>query len=176
MQFFDRVVDTHFKKDASGLYAYYPWGVLSKGYLFDSEEKKVELHNHAKKMIMCSLLVALALFVLGKATGYYSTLPWFCGSGLALLILFIFQSTLTRDVTKGLERTKSELSFADSIETHATLYNLPILIALEVVSLAFVAGSFWMIQSGELLIAYSGIVFFGFAAILFAMMLNRKLK
>jgi hypothetical protein len=74
---------------------------------------------------------------------------------------------------KDAPTTKRRLSFADVAKS----YGLAKLVLLEVFSVAFVAMSIVILYAGgPMLVPVAGIVFFGFGAVLFGLMIHKKLQ
>ena len=156
-------LDRYFQKSESGEVLFYPLGMMGTGYKLQSRAEEDRLRSFLKTYFgvsFAALAVALATM------GLKASLPV-----LALSPLWYYWSM--RRMLKDVPTTKRRLSFADVAKS----YGLSKLVLLEVFSVAFVAMSIVILcAGGPVLVPVAGIVFFGFGAVLFGLMIHKKLQ
>ena len=70
MAFLDRMTDSWFKTNNSGQVAFYPWGILGKGYILGGDEKEKQLRRFARRIVLSGAgLVLLTIVTVGPAFG-----------------------------------------------------------------------------------------------------------
>ena len=70
MSFLDRMTDSWFKTTNRGQVAFYPWGILGKGYILSGKEKEKQLRRFARRHLLSGLgLAFLTILTVGPAFG-----------------------------------------------------------------------------------------------------------
>ena len=70
MAFLDRMTDSWFKTNNSGQVAFYPWGILGKGYILGGDEKEKQVRRFGRRFLLFGLgLVFLTIVTVGPAFG-----------------------------------------------------------------------------------------------------------
>ncbi len=74
MSFLDRMTDSWFKTTNRGQVAFYPWGILGKGYILGSDEKEKQVRRFARRHLLSGAgLVFLTIVTVGPIFGLF----WF---------------------------------------------------------------------------------------------------
>ena len=70
MSLLDRMTDSWFKTNNSGQVAFYPWGILGKGYILGGDEKEKQVRRFARRIVLSGAgLVLLTIVTVGPAFG-----------------------------------------------------------------------------------------------------------
>ena len=84
MSFLDRVTDSGFKTNNRGQVAFYPWGILGKGYFLGSDEKERQVRRFAGRHLLSGAgLVVLTIVTVGLGFGllwlpFWTLFYWWC--------------------------------------------------------------------------------------------------
>lgn len=84
MSFLDRMTDSWFKTNNHGQVAFYPWGVLGKGYVLFGDEKETQVRRFARRHLLSGAgLVFLTIVTVGPAFGllwlpFWTLFYWWC--------------------------------------------------------------------------------------------------
>jgi hypothetical protein len=164
--FLDAPVAGLFKTTEDGRRLFFPGGVLGRGYAVDSAERFERLRRRATGYHALVLLLILA------------TIAWFGHRGAAALLPVAIVSDVLwqRFQCLGLEPTREKLSFREVVTAQAHAQDVVVLWLLALWSLVAVGlGVFVLVRDpGKWLVAVAAIVFFGFGAGVFGMMLASR--
>lgn len=167
MGYFDGLVDASFKKDSQGKDLFFPYGILSSGYVLESEEHK----NKIRKFFKTIYLVLLpTVMIVQIAVGFWLNL-------ILLPIFYVWFYVTIKKMTKDLQRSDEKLKTSEAYRNSAKSHNLVTLVLLEIVSLLFVAGGIFILNKGtNLIIGAASFGFFGFCATAIGYMIFSKIK
>jgi hypothetical protein len=167
MGYFDGLVDASFKKDSQGKDLFFPWGVLAKGYVLETAEKK----NQIRKVLKNTYMFMFPIIILVQVV---------FGVKLNLILLVIFMAWFLwwiGNVTKGLAKSTETMKMSEAYKNSAKSHNLWILVLLELTSFMFVAVSvFILIYGNAPLIGWTGIIFFGLCTAAIGYMIASKIS
>ena len=168
MGYFDGMTDACFKTDAQGTTLFYKWGVLGKGYIIPSADKKDEIRKFLKLYYMISLPI---IIVLG------AFINWLLATILVIPFFIWFQikiSSLTKDLAISNEKLTLKESYTNSAKGHneTTLWLLLIFSIL-----MFLGGLFVLLIAKNLkgqILGIGCIIMFGACSAAFIYMLKMK--
>jgi hypothetical protein len=163
MGYFDALTSSYFKTAADGRKLFFPWGVLGRGYLLDSDRDYERLRRQLKTYTVLTLVASIGSVALQIPIAAIVT-P-------ALLIAFYFVWVSYR--LRGLQPSDERLSWRESMTSQALAHSAGVLWSLEIVSLAFVGiGAFtFVFDPGSWLIEIGSMLLFGLCAAVLAFML-----
>jgi hypothetical protein len=70
MSFLDRMTDSCVRTNNRGQVAFYPWGILGKGYVLGSDEKEKPVRRFSRRFLLLGLgLVILTIATVGPTFG-----------------------------------------------------------------------------------------------------------
>jgi hypothetical protein len=156
MGYFDALTSSYFKTAPDGRKLFFPWGVLGRGYVIDSEPD----YERLRRQVKAYTIVSLAL-IIGVAT-----LQAYVGAVVIGALLIAFYLGWMRYLLRGLRPSDERLSLQDSMTSQARAHSATGLWLLQIGALAFVAlGIFILVvDPGNWLVALGSIVFFGLCA------------
>lgn len=129
MGFFDRLILWNFHKDEEGRILFYPWGLMARGYLVDSEATASHIQDFLRMYYVGSLCL------LGCAL----VLTTFAASGVLFLVLCLIYPILLRHRTTGLQRLPRLSNASQTYREAAQQQKWSVLIISVISSAAFVA-------------------------------------
>jgi len=167
MGYFDGLVDASFKKDSQGKDLFFPYGILSSGYVLESEEHK----NKIRKFFKTTYVILLPTIVIVQiVVGFWLNL-------ILLPIFYVWFYITIKKMTKDLQRSSEKLKTSEAYQNSARSHNLVTLVLLEIASLLFVAGGIFILNRGaNVMIGSASIGFFGFCAVAIGYMIFSKIK
>lgn len=130
----DSLTRTSFE-ERDGRWIFYPYGILSRGFVLANNEKHVQLRRFVKRHLV---IVAVALFVPAVTVG-----PAFVA--LTVPPMLLWYALAVRRLTRGLPFAQERLALRDNIRAHARRYTLSDLWTLEITFLLFVAAGLWIL-------------------------------
>lgn len=184
MGYFDGIVDGSFKTTDDGVLLYYPFGVLGKGYVIPTNEKKQEIRKRLKWLFAVSLILIIASASSLAPSVLILSIPWWI-VGIAYLLLIIGLSLVSyfiaKGFTKGLTPVGKKLTVAESYQNSAKSHKIFTLIVLEIASLLFVVAGIWMMFNNHVewyfrLNGVLSILFFGFGSVAIGYMIKVKIQ
>jgi len=134
MALFDALTRTSFE-ERDGRRIFYPYGVLSRGFILADDRKHVQVRRFVKRYL---LIAAVALFLPCVTVG-----PGF--AALTVPPMLLWYTLAVRRLTRGLPFAQERLALLDSIRQHARRYTLSDLWTLEITFLLFVVVGLWIL-------------------------------
>jgi len=167
MGVFDALTRASFE-ERDGRWIFYPYGVLSRGFLLASDQSHVQLRRFVKRYL---LIVGVALFLPSVTVG-----PPF--AALTMPPLLLWYALAVRRLTRGLPLARERLALRDSIRVHARRFTLSDLWTLEITFLLFVAAGLWILigQRENWLVGVVSVLFCAAWALLVALMIVTRGK
>jgi len=161
--YFDALTSSYFKATPDGRRLFFPWGVMSRGYVIGSEQDYERLRGQLKIYTVVSLVLIIGSVA---AAGFL----WSLGV-VALLILFYL--CWLPYLLRRMQPSDERLSLTESMTSQARTHGVAMLWLLEIISVLFVvAGIFILIfDPREWLTGLASIIFFGLCAAMFTRML-----
>jgi hypothetical protein len=163
MGYLDAVTGRYFKTAADGRKLFFPWGVLGRGYVLDSDHDYERLRQRLKTYSI------LALVAIIGSSALQIPVVAIVVTGLLIVFYLVWVSYLLR----GLQPSEERLTLRESLTSQALAQSAVALWSLEIASLAFVGiGVFILVvEPGKWPAALATITFFGLCAAAFAFML-----
>jgi hypothetical protein len=164
--YFDALAAASFKTAQDGRRLFFPWGVLGRGYVIESEQDSKRLEREIKIFMIVSLIVVVGLGSLGS----------YLQSFVIAALLMGLYAVRAWYLIRRLQRPDERLSLKESSALQARAHSATSLWLLEIGSLALVGGSILMffVAPGDRLIPFAGIVLFGACAAKFALQLVQR--
>ena len=174
MGYFDALASSSFKTTEDGQQIFYPWGVLSRGYIVPSAHEHERFHREIKLYLVSAFVFIIVVVASGGWIG--GVLGAWIGGVIVLSIFFIPYVLWVRHRCRPLIQTNVKLTVSESYTDQARAQSTFILWLLEISSLVFVLAGFGMflLDPSNWPIALSTIAFFGFCAVVIAKMLITK--
>jgi hypothetical protein len=168
MGYFDGLTNASFKTDAQGITLFYKWGVLGKGYIIPSADKKNEIHKFLKLYYMVSLPIII---------GVGAFINWLLAALLVIPFFIWFQIKIS-SLTKGLTISHEKLTLKESYTNSAKGHNKTTLWLLLVFSILMSLGGLFILLiardfKGQMLGA-GCVIMFGACSAAFIYMLKMK--
>ena len=156
MGYFDALTSSSFKAGQDGRKLFFPWGVLGRGYIIDSDQRYDELRRLIKGYTIISLVSVIG------SSSLLGTVASFVVVGLLIGFYSIWMLYLLRDLRPSDER----LSLRESTTSQAKAHNLVVLWLLEIGALAFVVAGIviFVVDPRNRLVAVASTLFFGLCA------------
>ncbi|MEN6620314.1 MAG: hypothetical protein ABFD50_02030 [Smithella sp.] len=168
MGYFDGLTDACFKTNMQGTTLFYKWGVLGKGYILPSIEKKDEIRKFVKLYYMVSLPTIIG-------AGAFINWLW---AMLLVIPFFIWFQIKISSLTKGLAISNEKLTLKESYTNSAKGHNKTTLWLLLIFSiLMFLGGLFMLLIARDFkgqILGISFIIMFGTCSAVFIYMLKMK--
>jgi Ca2+/Na+ antiporter len=166
MGYFDALSSACFKTAQDGRRLFFPWGVLGRGYVIESEQDSKRIEHEIKIFMIVSLILVIGF----GQFGFY--LQSFVVAALLIGVYVVRAWYLLR----RLQRSDERLSLKESTASQARAHSALSLWLLEISSLVMLGGSVLMFFSApeKRLVAFAGIVLFGAGAALFAIQLVQR--
>jgi hypothetical protein len=154
----------YFKTDATGRMAFYPVGVLGKGYVVTpAEAAEIEAYIRRRMAwVMPLLLVQVGLQVF---VGFWAALAIMAGP--VLIFSLVFRSGLRRR-TKGLPASETRMTVTDTIGNQARYMSARRAYSLVLVGIIMTLGAGYTAlheQGSTAWIGAAGVLFFGYGVI-----------
>ena len=147
---------------------FHKWGVLGKGYIIPSADKKDEIRKFLKLYYMVSLPIMI---------GVGAFRNWLLVVILAISFLIWFLIKIS-SLTKGLAISNEKLTLKESYTNSAKGHNKTTLWLLLIFSVLFVIGGLMMLLTAKdltgQLIGAGGLIFFGLCSAVYIFMLKKK--
>ena len=166
MGYFDALTSSAFKTTPDGRRLFFPWGALGHGYEIGPEQDYETLRRRIKLWIIIGLvLILVASQLLGFLAGFIAA---------AAMIAFYFG--WMRYVLRNMRPSAERLTVRESMTTQARAHSPVLLWTFEVLSIAFVLASVFIliVTPDKWPVAIAGMVFFGAGAIIFGFMLVQR--
>ncbi|GIW90597.1 MAG: hypothetical protein KatS3mg109_1029 [Pirellulaceae bacterium] len=122
-------IDGLFKKTHDGRVAFFPWGVLGRGYVLPDDQTYLRIHRFVKRSSLAMTPIAIALVVL-KA--------WL----LLLFVIAVYYAVYLiriQALIRGLAATSERLTVAESLRAQAARHSLAFLWVMEAFCILIVA-------------------------------------
>ena len=107
MGYFDGIVDGNFKTTDDGVLLYYPFGVLGKGYVIPTNEKKQEIRKRLKWLYAVSLILIIASASSLAPSVLILSIPWWI-VGIIYVLVVLGLSLVSYFIAKGFTKRVSE--------------------------------------------------------------------
>ena len=134
MGLIDAVTRTSFEERDGG-WIFYPYGVLSRGFVLANGQKHVQLRRFVKRhLLIGGAALLLPSVTVGPAFGLLTVPP-----------VLLWYTLAVRRLTRGLPLARERLALRDNIRAHARRYTLSDLWTLEITFLLFVAAGVGML-------------------------------
>lgn len=159
MKFIDSIIAPMFKKDSAGRQLFCPWGI-NRAYIIDSEETYQRAHKDFKSLMWFSFLVAVItpnVFRYSKGNIYLPLIVM----GISFILLMSVYTFLAKKYTNGLQKSSEKITYNQHITQTSQAHSWPNLFFLELTSLAFVYGGYFIISNNPPI----GYLTMGFGAI-----------
>ena len=184
MGYFDGIVDGSFKTTDDGVLLYYPFGVLGKGYVIPTNEKKQEIRKRLKWLYAVSLILIIASASSLAPSVLILSIPWWIVGIIYVLVvlgLSLVSYFIAKGFTKGLTSVGKKLTVVESYQNSAKSHNAFTLIVLEIASLLFVVAGIWMMFDNHLIwyLRLNGVfsvLFFGLCGVAIGYMIKVKIQ
>jgi hypothetical protein len=134
MGYFDALGSSAFKTGQDGRKLFFPWGVLGRCYIIDSDQG----YDRLRRLIKGYTIVSMVLIVGSLSLAGY--LASFVITGLTIGFYSIWMPYLLGD----LKRSDERLSLRESISSQAQAHGLVVLWLLEIGALVFVVAGIFM--------------------------------
>jgi len=159
----DILTTGYIKTGADGRKIFYPWGMLGNGYVFPSNAAYERLNDLLKIYTVVALTIILPVAMPGQ----------YLAAAILTALALVFYVVWTSFELRGLQRTDERLRYREGITNLARLIPGWFLWAAEIGALMFVAAGIVMLiaEPGQWMIALSSTIFFGFCAVVYAIML-----
>jgi hypothetical protein len=166
MGYFDALSSACFKTAQDGRRLFFPWGVLGRGYVIESEQDSKRIEQEIKIFMIVTLILVIGFGEFGSypqsfviaalLTGVYTVRAWY--------------------LICRLQRSDERLSLKESSASQARAHSALSLWLLEIASLVMLGGGIWMFFGApeKRLVAFAGIVMFGAGAAKFAVQLVQR--
>jgi hypothetical protein len=166
MGYFDALASSSFKIAQDGRRLFFPYGVLGRGYVIDSEQDFKRLERQIKIFMIVSLIVLIGFCSLGS----------YLQSIVIAAVLIGFHAVWAWHLTRRLQRSDERLSLKESTASQARAHSALSLWLLEIGSLALVCSGILMffIDPENRLVAFACIAFFGICTAFFALQLVQR--
>jgi hypothetical protein len=163
MGFFNALTSSGFKTGQDGRKLFFPWGVLGRGYIIDSEPSYERLRRQVKAWMIVSLVLIIG------SNSLVGALASFVVTGLLIGFYLIWMLFLLG----RFNRSDEGLSLRERTTTQARAYSLVVLWLLEIGSLGFVVIGITMfvVDPRNWLVGLASILFFGLCATMATYML-----
>src|SRR5262245_19037708 len=174
MGYFDALTSSSFKTTPEGHRLFFPWGVLGRGYIIGSEPE----YKRLRRQVKIYLIIGMVGMV-GMGIGFIALREPLAGLAAAAAwgaCCIAFYFAWVPYLLRRLQPSDERLSLRESMVTQAREHSLIFLWAAEIGSIGFVAASAFIFafNPGNWLMAIVGILFFGFCAASFALMLVQR--
>jgi hypothetical protein len=165
MGYFDALSSTCFKTAQDGRKLFFPWGVLGRGYVIESEQASKRIAHEIKIFMIVSLILVIGF----GEFGFYQQ------SFVVAALLIGAYAVRAWYLIRRLPRSDERLSLKESTAAQARAHSALSLWLLEIASLVL-GGGIWMFFGApeKRLVAFAGIVLFGAGAALFAIQLVQR--
>ncbi len=177
MSYFDDFVNVSYKKDALGRILFFPWGILGKGYIVESEQTHQKLKNSFKKMYLIMIPIVITMVIIQPIIAIY------LGLYTVFFFLMLFASCCVwiyfsvKKITDPLPVSSEKLKISESFSSSAKPHSIVTLILLELFSIGFIGiGIYNFIWCHNQFIGFVTIVFFLFCSISIAYWIIKKLR
>ncbi len=186
MSVIDGIVDASFKTGEDGSPLFYPWGILGRGYVIPNARRKEQIQVFLRRYTLIGLTVTVVVGLAAMAVMMFAS--WWGGIALWLALLaaaLIGGAWVAAQLTRGLERTPTRLTFGEGYTNAARSLSQTALWLLEFISLALVALSViaiaaflsdgrspWFYGSAGAV----GVLVFAAGAVMFGLMLYAKAR
>ncbi len=143
---------------------FYPYGVITKGFIIDDPQRRSKIENHWKVIWVLTFAVVAAVVLV----------PDLLVKGLVLAVYASAFVVWIAILTRGLPRTQTRRKMGEVYGEVAGAYPLWALYAFLGSSCLFAAGSGFLLVSGDYVIGGLGLAFFGLGALVMAYMTALK--
>jgi hypothetical protein len=166
MDYFDGLTDAKFKTDAQRRLLFYPWGILSKGYVLPDESKKQQIRRFVRLyyIVFWPVIIGTMIFI-----------GWIF-SFAVMFLLFLWYYFETSRFLKGLPIAGEKLSLSESYTSSAKSHNMATLWILLIFSVLFVLSGFAILVHNRdaWFIGLASIIFFGASSLANGYMIKVK--
>jgi len=163
MGYFDALTSSSFKRASDGRRLFFPYGILGRGYIIDSEQAYETLRRRIKAFIVAGLVLIIGA----------SALQGLAGAFFIAALSIAFYVIWARFLLRGLQQSDEKLSLEESMTSQAITHSAVGLWLLGIGALAFVGLGILMLiaDSRNWLMVLAPTIFFGICAAFVARML-----
>jgi hypothetical protein len=156
MGYLDGLTSVYFKTAEGGRKLFFPWGILGRGYVVESESDYAQLRHRIKAYKIVTLVLII---------GSPSLVSYYAVFSIAL-VLTAFYVAWMLILLRKLRRSDERLSLQESTAMQARAHGAIVLWLAEVGAIVFVGlGVFiWIVDPGQWVVALAAILFFGLCA------------
>ena len=169
MGYFDALLSGVLKTDQDGRRLFYPYGVLSKGYVLASSDAEAKIKKFCVLWMMLSVILTVVFFLVVQ--------KWFL-SFLVTFVLIGWYELRIRQLLSGTRLVSDRLSYTQSLSGTAAKLDLRFLWFLEVVSVIFLLSGLasFLLPSRRRFLDLVSVLFFGYGSFVFWHMIRLKKK
>jgi hypothetical protein len=176
MGYFDALTSSAFKTTNDGQRLFFPWGILTQGYVIPTEADFERLRHDYKNIMKFTMIFSLLFVIVLWNFSSWSFLFKGIVTVAFLLVYIVAYNVWVRFRCHNLSPAHEKLTYSECAANQARTFSTVQLWLFEVGSLAFVAGGVWILLTdpNQWLIAVSSIAFFGLCAVVFTRMIVIK--
>lgn len=168
MGYFEGLVNGNFKKDTNGNIVFFPWGILGRGRVLPDEATETRARAFVGRYYKISLPMIIGV---GVIVGW----AWLLLLVPVLVAWFYFG---TKSLVSGCPYSEDRFTLRQRFATLAKSYDKLTLWLLFIFSILFVFLGLYVLgsgkTSGEMMLGWSSVVFFGVGGLAFGYMLKVK--
>ncbi|MES2355158.1 MAG: hypothetical protein V4568_12310 [Pseudomonadota bacterium] len=168
MGYFEGLANANFKKDKAGNTVFFPWGALGRGKILPNEQMETKIRGFVGRYYKISLPTIICVSVI-------------VGWAWSFLLIPIFGAWFhfgSKSLTSGCPDSEEKLTLKEGYVNSAASHKKSTLWLLFIASIMFVLGGVFIAStaksSGEILLGWSSIVFFGACGVAIGFMLKVK--